>query len=202
MVKNEEFLREMEGRMENVDMTNIVLIVDMLRGFRDIGNLANPRMERIIPNIENLVKRKIKEGWKIIFLADNHSVDDEEFKLFPVHCVRGTEETEIIQELQKFVAAGIIVPKTRYSGFQGTNLDKIIDREKPKIVILVGVCTDICVFFTSYDLVVLGYKVIVPRDSVETYNIPVHKADEINRIFLEHMKNILGVKIVEKQEEV
>ena len=183
-------------------MANVVLVVDMLRGFKDIGNLANPRMERIIPNIENLIKRKTEEGWKIIFLADNHSENDEEFKLFPVHCVRGTEETEIIQELQKFVANGTIIHKTRYSGFHGTNLGKIIDQEKPKNVIVVGVCTDICVFFTSYDLVRLGYKVIIPRDAVETYNIPAHKADEINRIFLEHMKNILGVKIVEKEEEI
>lgn len=183
-------------------MTNVILVVDMLRGFRDIGNLANPRMERIIPNIENLVKRKTKEGWKIIFLADNHSENDEEFKLFPVHCVQGTEETEIIQELQKFVPTGIIVHKTIYSGFHGTNLGKIIDQEKPETVIVAGVCTDICVFFTAYDLVRLGYKVIVPRDAVETYNIPGHNATEINRIFLEHMKNILGVKIVDKQEEI
>jgi len=184
-------------------MANVILAVDMLRGFRNIGNLANPRMERIIPNIENLLERKIKEGWKIIFLADNHEKNDAEFDLIPKHCVRGTEEAEIIPELRKFVAKGaIVIPKTRYSGFWGTNLGKIIAQEKPKITVVVGVCTDICVFFTGYDLVKFGYKVIVPRDAVETYGAPGHNAEEINRVFLAQMKNILGVKIVEKQEEI
>lgn len=185
-------------------MANVVLVVDMLRGFKDIGNLANPRMANIIPNIEDLLERKTKEGWKIIFLADNHSEDDKEFELFPTHCVKGTEETKIIQELRRFVEAGaIVVHKKSYSGFSGTNLGKYIAMEKPEIVIVVGVCTDICVFFTTYDLVRFGYKVIVPRDAVETYDlVPGHDADEINNVFLAQMKNILGVKIVETQEEI
>ncbi len=184
-------------------MANAVLVVDMLRGFKDIGNLANPRMARIIPNIENLLDRKAREGWKIIFLADNHDANDKEFKLFPIHCVHGTEEAEIIQELQKFVEGGAtVVPKTHYSGFYETNLGKIIAEEKSKTVAVVGVCTDICVFFTAYDLVKFGYKVVVPCDAVETFDAPEHNADEINKIFLAQMKNILGVKIIEKQEEI
>ena len=183
-------------------MANVVLVVDMLRGFKDIGNLANPRMARIIPNVRDLLQRKIKDGWKIIFLADNHEVNDVEFELFPSHCIRGTEEAEIIPELMKFTANGaIVISKTRYSGFWGTNLEKIMAKEKPKTVIVVGVCTDICVFFTAHDLIKLGYKVIIPRDAVETYDAPGHNAEEINKVFIAQMKNILGVKIIEKQKE-
>lgn len=184
-------------------MADVILIVDMLRGFRDIGNLANPRMERIISNIENLLSRKEQESWKIIFLADNHEKNDAEFEMFPMHCVRGTEEAKIIPELEKFIANGAtLIPKTRYSGFWGTNLGKVIAQEKPAKVAVVGVCTDICVFFTAYDLVKFGYKVIVARNTVETYDAPEHNAEETNRIFLSQMKNILGVKIVERQEEI
>lgn len=184
-------------------MANIVLVVDMLRGFKDIGNLANPRMARIIPNIMDLLERKTKEGWKIIFLADDHEKNDKEFELFPVHCIRGTEETEIIPELKQFVAnSAMVIRKTRYSGFFGTILGKRLAEEKPKTVVVVGVCTDICVFFTAYDLMRFGYKAIVPRDAVETYDAPEHNAEEINKIFFAQMKNILGVKIVEKQEEI
>jgi len=186
-----------------VKMANVLLVVDMLRGFYDIGNLANPRMARIIPNIANLLERKTKEGWKIIFLADNHDKNDIEFKLFPVHCVRGTEEAEVIKELKGFTEKGaLVITKTAYSGFYATSLGTKLAAEKPKTVAVVGVCTDICVFFTAYDLVKRGYDVIVPRDAVETYDAPEHNAEEINRVFLTQLKNILGVKIVEKQEEI
>lgn len=184
-------------------MANVVIVIDMLRGFCDIGNLANPRMARIIPNVAKLLERKAKEGWKIIFLADNHEKNDLEFRLFPEHCVRGTEEAEIIKELKKFVTDGaIVIAKTIYSGFYGTVLGTRLAEEKPKTVVVVGVCTDICVLYTTFDLVKRGYKVVIPADAVETYDAPGHNAEEINKVFLAHIKNILGAKVVEKQEEI
>lgn len=184
-------------------MANVILVVDMIEAFCRIGNLANPRAIKIIPKIENLLQRKEKEGWKIIFLADNHKPNDEEFKMFPIHAVRGTEETKIVWELRKFVERGAtVIPKTRYSGFYGTDLEKILAGENPEIVIMVGVCTDICVHYTVADLGNRNYNVIVPRDAVETYDTPEHDAEKTNKIFIAQMKNILGVKIAEKQEEI
>lgn len=184
-------------------MANIVLVVDMIEAFCRIGYLANPRAVKIIPRIEDLLRRKEKEGWKIIFLADNHEPDDEEFKMFPVHAVHGTKEIEVVQELQKFISNGaMVIHKNRYSGFYGTGLEKIIAREKPETVIVVGVCTDICVHYSAAELRNRNYNVVIPRDAVETYDAPGHSADKTNEIFIAQMKNILGVKIVEKQEEI
>ncbi len=194
---------EIKKIFEMRNMANIVLVVDMLRGFYDIGNLANPRMARIIPNVAKLLDRKTKEGWKIIFLADNHEKCDAELKLFPPHCLRGTEEAEIIKEFRQFaISSAIVIRKNTYSGFFGTLLGNKLAQEKPKIVVVVGVCTDICIFFTAYDLTRFGYNVVVPRDAVETYSAFEHDAEEINKVFLAQMKNILGIKIVEKQEVI
>lgn len=181
----------------------VVLVVDMLKGFRNIGNLQNPRMERIIPNIVRLLGNEIRKGSKVIILRDYHKPDDKEFKMFPVHCVEGTEETEIIDELQKFlkVKGVTIINKTRYSGFQGTKLERVLRKKNPEEVIIVGVCTDICVLHTTIDLRSLDYNVIVLEDCVETYDAPEsHPAEEISRWALNHMENILGAQVKQLQD--
>lgn len=183
-------------------MANVILVVDMLRGFHNIGNLANPRMADIIPNVKNLLRRKIAGGWKVYFPADNHQPDDLEFRMFPPHCVVGTEEVEVVDELKQFVNKDNYIPKTRYSGFYETDLEEILRRENPEKVIIVGVCTDICVLHTVADLRNRDYQVVIPKDCVETYDATEHPADEINQWALDHIKNVLGAQVVERQEEI
>jgi nicotinamidase/pyrazinamidase len=185
-------------------MANVILVIDMLRGFYDIGNLANPRMGDIIPNVKNLLERMTANGWKVYFLADNHEPDDLEFQMFPPHCVVGTKEIEVVDELKQFVAYNNYIPKTRYSGFYNTNLEEILRQENPKKVIVAGVCTDICVLHTIADLprVDQNHQIIVPKNCVETYDAPDHPAGEINRWAFAHIENVLGAQVVEKQEEI
>lgn len=182
-------------------MANIVLVVDMLNGFLKEGNLANASARRIIPNIKNLLRRKAKEGWKVVFLADNHKKGDLEFQMFPEHCVEGTEETKVVKELQRFVAKDNYVPKTRYSGFFKTNLEEILEAEKPEKVVVVGIYANICVLYTTADLRNRGYEVAIPKDCATALGGPGETEQKTDFIF-KHMKNVLGVKVVEKEEEI
>jgi len=174
----------------------VVLVVDMLRGFHDMGNLANPRMAKIIPDVENLLNNALAYGDYAIFLKDFHKSDDKEFKMFPPHCIRGTMETELVDELKKFERYGLVINKTRYSGFYDTNLANVLNIYKPETVIVVGVCTDICVLHTVADLRNRDYSVIVPTDCVETFDIPGHPAEESAKWALNHMTKILGAVTV------
>jgi len=177
-------------------MANVMLVIDMLRGFYNIGNLANPEMANIIPNVKDLLERMTVNGWKAYFLADNHKPDDLEFQMFPPHCVVGTEEIEVVDELKQFVTPDNYIPKTRYSGFYRTNLEEILKQEDPENVIVVGVCTDICVLYTTADLRNRDYQVTIPKDCVRALD-----ADNTN-VWLAHMENILGAKVVSKQEDI
>jgi len=178
-------------------MKEVVIVVDMVRGFHDLGNLANPRVARIIPNVVKLIKNQRSEGCEIIFLKDCHEPNDEEFKMFPPHCVWCTEETDLVDELRGVQLLGdSIILKTRYSGFYGTCLDRVLRICDTETVILVGVCTDICILHTAADLRNRGYEVIVPLNCVETFDAPGHPADETAQWAIKHMTDILGVKIV------
>ncbi len=183
------------------DIRKVVLLVDMIRGFHDIGNLANPRMANIIPNIKNLLEKMERED-EAILLGDCHDPNDKEFQMFPPHCVEGTEETKIIDELLvPFVEArGVYIPKTRYSGFFGTELELILEKLKPEQVIVVGICTDICILYTVADLRNRDYRVIIPRDCVETFDELNHPADQHNQWALNHMQHVLGAVVVDRIE--
>jgi len=100
-----------------------------------------------------------------------------------------------VPELADLAAGGHVVRKRTFSGFYGTGLDELLERLAPDVVEVTGVCTDICVLHTVFDLRVRGYTVVVPHDLVGTYDAPGHKADEIDRFALAHIRDVLGATV-------
>jgi len=171
-------------------MSNVVIVVDMLRGFLEEGHplWCGQDARSIIPCVQQLLQREAKQGSRIIYLADTHDPNDKEFAMFPVHCVRGTSECEIIPELAEF--QGEIIPKRRYSGFYDTVLDERLRELQPDKLIVVGVCTDICVMHTVADARNRDYVVEVPRNCVASFDPEAHA------FALKHMEKVLGARIV------
>jgi nicotinate phosphoribosyltransferase len=170
-------------------MANVILVVDMLRGFLEEGYplYCGARARRIIPNIRGLLERELAQGAKIFFICDHHDPDDLEFKMFPPHCVAGSPEAEVIPELAKY--KGEVIPKKRYSAFYGTNLDEKLKQFKPEKVIVCGVCTDICVCHTVANARNRDYAVEVPVDCVASFDEKAH------HFALEHMEKVLGAHL-------
>lgn len=182
-------------------MSNVTIVVDVLNGFTREGNLASPRCLDAIPRIQRVIEERLRAGDQLIFLADTHDKDDREFEIFPVHCVRGTHESEVVDELQPYLKAGArLIRKRRYSGFFETDLEAVLRQLGPDQVTVIGVCTDICVLHTVADLRNRDYRVIVPADAVATFDAPGHSGDEVQRWALAHMRGILGATIREPAE--
>jgi len=178
-----------------------VIVIDMVKGFHNTGSLANERTVSIIPGIRDLLIRKSKkEGCLTVFLQDSHKRGDPEFKVFPEHCLEGTEEAETIDELQEFLQLpnARVVTKRTYNGCYATKLGPILQTADPARVIVVGVCTDICVKYTVAGLTrERGYSVVVPADCVETFHDEFwHDAEAENANALLHMRKMLGATIV------
>ena len=167
-----------------------MIVIDMLRGFMEEGYplYCGERARRTITRIAGLLERELEKGSRILFLCDSHDPDDLEFRMFPPHCVTGTEEAEIIPELRSY--AGEVIPKNRFSCFYNTPLaDRLLDL-KPEKLIVCGVCTDICVMHTVADARNRDYKVEVPVDCVASFNEAGH------RFALDHMDKVLGARLV------
>jgi len=170
-------------------MPNVVLVVDMVRGFCEEGHnlYVGPTIREIIPRIRELLREEKAKGSRIIFLCDTHDPDDLEFKMFPPHCVRGSEEPEVIAELREF--ADEIIPKRRFSGFFETNLDQRLKELEPDKIIIVGDCTNICVLYTVADARNRDYTVEVPADCVATFDAEAHE------FALHQLKTVLGAEV-------
>ena len=172
-------------------MPNAVLVIDMVRGFLEPGhNLYCPDYRALIPNIQALLERETAAGSAILFVSDHHDPDDLEFQVFPVHCVKGTAEPEVIPELAGYLTGDNLIPKNRYSGFFNTDLSRRLERLRPDQVIVCGVCTDICVLYTTADARNRDYAVAVPADCVATFDPAAHAWA------LGHLQNILGARVV------
>lgn len=173
-------------------MKRVLLVVDMLEGFlrKQYPLYCSERAEAIIPFVRNKVEEYAKSGELVVFIADNHAPDDLEFKKFPAHCIKDSEQSKVASELRGVAKREMYVPKQRYSGFYGTNLEKILSKEKPDLVEVVGVCTNICVLYTVEELENRDYKVRVYSDGTASFDQEAHEWA------LKQMKTVLGAEIV------
>jgi nicotinamidase/pyrazinamidase len=174
-----------------------LIVVDTQEGFTRVGNLASEFTTAAIPRIRRLVEEERAAGSPIIFTKDSHVENDPEFRMFPPHCIVGTEEHDLVAELQGFEPdAAAVIQKRRYSAFFDTGLDKVLEQIDPDEVHVVGLCTDICVLHTTADLRNRDYDVVVHGDAVETFDGPGHAREDVNRWALGHMESILGARVV------
>jgi nicotinamidase-related amidase len=82
------------------ELEKLLVVVDMVNGFIKEGNMADPYINHITPRIIELVEESIKENEGVAFIKDTHEPTSREFKKFPIHCLKGTSESEVIDELR------------------------------------------------------------------------------------------------------
>ena len=124
-------------------MKKTIIVVDMQNDFVT-GSLGTKEACKTVPVIEKLLKEN--QGNQIIFTQDTHHEDylsTSEGKMLPVeHCMKGTMGWEIIPELKEWTHQAIMVKKPTFGSLK---LPQLISQNQPEQIILVGVCSDICV---------------------------------------------------------
>ena len=112
--------------------------------------------------------------------------------MFPPHCIEGSEEEHIIDELSPLAQDAQIVKKRRYSAFFETELAAMLDELAPDKVVVMGDCTDICVLHTVAGLRNRDYPVEVPADCVASFDPQQHEWA------LGHIEKILGAQVTNR----
>ena len=147
----------------------------MIHDFADPSGAlyCGPSMPAVIDVCKREIARARRAGEPVVYLTDDHLPDDAEFKMFPPHAIHGTKGAQVIPALAP-AAGDVVIPKRRYSGFFGTDLDITLRERAIDTLRLVGDCTNICVLYTAADARNLGYAVEVVRDGVTSFDLEAH----------------------------
>ena len=153
-----------------------LLVLDMLNDFMT-GKIANPRAERIVPNIQQLLERARADraGWLVVYANDAHLPDDFELRVWGEHAMAGTPGAQLIPELAAH-DGDFVLPKRFYSSYHETGLDPLLRQFGVDRLVLSGQHTNICVRHTTADAFFRGYRVIVPPDAVEAISDENHQS--------------------------
>lgn len=128
-----------------------LIIVDMVNGFVREGALHDEEIAKVIPRQIELIKEAKAAGKAIIFIKDTHDENATEFGRFGggQHCVRGTKEAEIVDELLPYVEDEdtFVFEKNSTSFMEAPDFRKFIEEQiYLEEYDLAGCCTDICDF--------------------------------------------------------
>ncbi len=169
-------------------MKKLLLVIDMINGFVKEGALADKQINNITPNIVKLVEKYINNNDDIISIQEGHTKSSKEFENFPPHCILGTEEAELIEELIPFKDKMKLIRKNSTSGFITDDFMRYMKDNENRLeeIVLTGCCTDLCILNFAIPLKTyinehnLNIKVTIYKNAVETYDAPNHNRKEYN----------------------
>lgn len=183
-----------------------LFVVDMVNGFVYQGPLSSPRVAAIANNIAELNEKTA--GYKKVFFLDSHENDSQEFNSFPMHCMKGTMEAELIPELKTKASDGPgtwYIEKNSTNGFYSNKFQDWLVQHIDEVdnYIITGCVTDICVLQFALSLKAnfnetnKNKRIIVPKNCVETYDGGSHDGYLMNLFALYNM-HTSGIEIVDK----
>jgi len=130
-------------------------------------------VRRIIPAVKEKIEEFRRLNQPVIYACDAHDPQDEEFKAFPRHCIRDGWGAEVIPELAP-EEGDLVVHKTRFDAFLGTELEGLLRKLSVTEVCLTGVCTSICVMDTAAGAFFRGFEVTVFKEAVGDFDPEAH----------------------------
>ena len=158
-----------------------LIVIDVINGFITEGPLADPSIAKIIEPTRQAMETALASGVPVLTLRDAHDASAAEFDAYPPHCLKGSRESQLVDELLPYRDRVIDVEKNTTNGFFAEGFQTFL-RDHPEVTTytLVGCCTDICVLQFGLTLKTyaqthkLPISVKVLRNAVDTFDLPHH----------------------------
>ena len=187
---------------------------DLINGFVHFGPLASPRVLGIVDSVVELFQRGHHYGIRrFVLLQDTHDPETPEFNAYPPHALRDDPESDAIPELTSLPFADrlTLIQKNSLNPAIETGFNDWWDQNRDiNRAIIVGDCTDLCVYQLAMHLRMRAnalnlqdFEVIVAENVVETFDIPeegaatggAHPGDFFHDVFLYHMASN-GIRVI------
>ena len=155
-----------------------LLIIDMLNDFfRQHAHLAEQRT-RLVAAINTLAEAFREQSQPVFWVRQEFAPDmHDAFLEMRKHNLRvtiaGTDGCELLPELDRRPTDTTIVKK-RYSAFFGTELEAMLERIRPEVLVVAGINTHACVRTTVIDAYQRDYEVVVATEGIASYDEAHH----------------------------
>lgn len=179
-----------------------LLVVDMVADFTTpSGKVFYPINEKILPDVNRLIKAARAHGCLIIFMQHRYRKGKPDANLDAMRpcCIEGSGGELLDSRLDYDESKDYLIPKRRYSAFFGTDLDLVLRENGIRNLMVVGTKTNCCINATALDAHYRAYDTYVIRECVGTN-------DELtNEIYLRDMAkyicNVIGLEEALKKLE-
>ncbi|WP_233560365.1 isochorismatase family protein [Oleomonas cavernae] len=173
-----------------------LVVVDEVNGFATVGAgplapaAPNAQVTQMVAETDRLARAFLNRGAPVLAFLDSHDADRPE-PPYPPHCVIGTGQEELVPALAWLEgAAGVtLMRKDCINGFVGgigaDGRNKVVDwvnAARLDTVVVVGICTDICVM--DFVLTLLSARnhglmpplrdIVVYEPGCATYDLPAN----------------------------
>jgi ureidoacrylate peracid hydrolase len=184
----------LDTRPESLDIDparTAVVVVDMQNAFASPGGMLDlagvniSGADRVVRRVGDLLEAARAAGVQVVYLQTGYKPDlsngggaaspnpRKETSLCLVRArpelkgqllVEGTWDFQIVDALAPR-ASDIVVLKTRYSGFAGTQLDSVLRAREIRYLVFVGIATNVCVESTLRDAYFHEYWPLLVTDA-------------------------------------
>jgi nicotinamidase-related amidase len=151
--------------------SSALLVIEMQEVFRsEMGLISNKRIQ----NVQHLISFANKNQMPVILVRHNDSSESSNNMInwWGDKLEKGSQLWEIIPEID--TTNCIIIDKSQYSAFYGTNLDNILKSRSINSVVICGLMTNCCCETAARDAFMLGYNVVFVNDATATINDDLH----------------------------
>jgi nicotinamidase/pyrazinamidase len=153
-----------------------LIVVDVQNDFCPGGALAVPDGDQVVEPVNELAARVPF----VVATRDWHPPDHSSFKgqggPWPVHCVHDSPGAQLHEGVQRdqidaIVDKGQARDVEGYSGFEGTELERMLREHDVDTVHVAGLALDYCVKATALDASRAGWKVVLHRDATRAVDM-------------------------------
>jgi nicotinamidase/pyrazinamidase len=153
-----------------------LIVVDVQNDFCPGGALAVRDGDQVVEPVNELAERV----GLVVATRDWHPIDHSSFAAqggpWPVHCVQDTLGAELHPGLRRdridvVIDKGQVRDMEGYSGFEGTELERLLHERDVDKVHVAGLALDYCVKATALDARRAGFDVVVHREATRPVEV-------------------------------
>lgn len=182
-VKSKEWLKAISHYARNrakykfLPSYSALLVIDMQEYFlNEESHAFIPSSKAILPNVKILLSTYRKYELPVFFTR--HSLkEDEHPGIMEKWWGDVIKEESVLSEIVPSLSPSsweTVIRKTRYSAFQGTELENFLKQKSVKSMVITGVMTHLCCESTAREGFMKDYEVFFVVDGTATQNEELH----------------------------